>query len=346
MESSSVIFLPKLSSSRVLLYLILIFTFINYNDASPADTSAGVSESVEFDYVQRENSMVAIYIMYSISLLTLQFGSFCALYVIIRTIIRWMRVDSSLNMAQKLPFYVALSVNKQLWHGHSCEILAASFYYFAISNMLLVGSLSVLSYFRVCKTIYYELGLFDYKLFLLPIVLPVVMTIPAWKHFGANGYWCYANRASSFIPLSLFYVAIVILSTSLFCYIGISYTINVARRNADSELFLHAYKKIVGYLFIYIIQWTPVMIYVLVDNYQHRPMWEYVICFISLPLGGMLNAYRYISNEGWRTKKDVTVSSTSNTVQVQIGPTTTSNSVKSSPLINRFDPIQVSVSTN
>jgi len=263
-------------------------------------------------------------------------------------------------MAHKLPFYVALSdlaiyivltinlyypaVNKQLWDDYSCKLVAASFYYFAISNMFLVGSLSVLSYFRVCRTVYYELGWLDYKLFLFPIVLPAVITAPAWRYFGSDGYWCYTNRTSSFIPLSLLYIAIVVLSTSLICYIGITYKINVARRTTDSEVFLHAYKKIVGYLFIYIIQWTPVMVYVIADNHQHTQMWGYVICFISLPLGGMLNAYRYICNEGWWTKKEVTEvisDNSANTVQVQIGLTTIPNATKSS--INQYDPIQVSV---
>ncbi|CAG8646881.1 17039_t:CDS:2, partial [Funneliformis caledonium] len=70
------------------------------------------------------------------------------------------------------------AVNKQLWDDYSCKLVAASFYYFAISNMFLVGSLSVLSYFRVCRTVYYELGWLDYKLFLFPIVLPAVITAP------------------------------------------------------------------------------------------------------------------------------------------------------------------------
>ncbi|CAB4441934.1 unnamed protein product [Rhizophagus irregularis] len=33
-----------------------------------------------------------------------------------------------------------------------------------------------------------------------------------------------------------------------------------------------AYKKIVGYLFIYILQWTPVMVYVLIDTQQQTSM--------------------------------------------------------------------------
>src|SRR5437016_8015425 len=40
-----------------------------------------------------------------------------------------------------------------------------------------------------------------------------------------------------------------------------------------------SYKKIVGYLFIYILQWTPVMIYVIIDTQRHT--YVYNIFFFS-----------------------------------------------------------------
>src|SRR5688572_1293011 len=106
------------SPRSFLFYLIVIFTFINGNNAYPADTSvddtkpndhkSGETE-IGFDKVQQENSMAAIYVMYGISLISLQIGSLCALYVILRTLLRWIRANSTLNMAHKLPFYIALS---------------------------------------------------------------------------------------------------------------------------------------------------------------------------------------------------------------------------------------------
>ncbi|RGB40108.1 hypothetical protein C1646_739778 [Rhizophagus diaphanus] len=272
--------------------------------------------------------------MYIIILVILQIGSLSTLYVILRTFIRWKRIDFSLNMTHKLPFYMALSdliiyvaltvnlyyplANMKPWSDYSCKIVSLVFFYSSLSNMILVGCLAVLSYFRVCKTMYYELGIMDYKLFLLPVVFPALISVPAWSHFGSDQYWCYSNRSSSFIPLTLLYVDIATLTISIFCYIAISYAINV-----------------VGYLFIYILQWTPVMIYVLIDTQQQTSMWVYVVCFSSLSIGGVLNAARYISNEGWWLKKEnpEVASSTfrtdqmaSNTVTTKSGQTETVSS--------------------
>ena len=65
-----------------------------------------------------------------------------------------------------------------LWPNNSCRVIAFAFFYSSISNMILVGCLAVLSYFRVCKTLYYELGVMDYKLFVLPIAIPAVISVP------------------------------------------------------------------------------------------------------------------------------------------------------------------------
>ncbi|GBC06478.1 hypothetical protein RclHR1_06870009 [Rhizophagus clarus] len=141
--------------------------------------------------------------------------------------------------------------------------------------------------------------------------LIIYIALTAWQHFGSDVYWCYSSRDSSFIPLTLLYVDIATLTISIFCYIAISYAINVVRSRNDSgnnnnenNLFLPAYKKIVGYLFIYILQWTPVMVYIIIDSQRQTSMWVYVVCFSSLSMGGVLNAARYISNEGWWLKKE------------------------------------------
>jgi len=110
MKSLSVSNSPK----SFLFYLILTFAFINCNYAYPADTSvddevSNETSDIGFDKVQQKNSMLAIHVMYGISLISLQFGSLCSLYVILRTLLRWRRENSSLNMSHKLPFYIALS---------------------------------------------------------------------------------------------------------------------------------------------------------------------------------------------------------------------------------------------
>ncbi|CAB4494157.1 unnamed protein product [Rhizophagus irregularis] len=256
--------------------------------------------------------------MYGLDLIILQIGSLCTLYVIIRTFIRWFKQNYSLYMSHKLPFYMAFSeffvytaliinlyypaINDKQWPEQSCKIMGLMFYFFAIFNMILVGSLALITYLRVCKAMNINTGILDYKLFIFPLIVPTILCIPAWEYFGPDGYWCFQNRASSFIPLVLLYMNISILMTSLFCYIGIAHAINVSRFRNDQENFRASNKKIISYLFMFILQWTPVMVFLIFDVNKEANMWIFVICFISLPAGGIINTYRYISNEGfWNT---------------------------------------------
>src|SRR5687767_9911180 len=41
------------------------------------------------------------------------------------------------------------------------------------------------------------------------------------------------------------------------------------------------------------------MVYIIIGMESQANMWVFVICIISLPVGGILNTYRYVSNEGW-----------------------------------------------
>ncbi|RIA97266.1 hypothetical protein C1645_300876 [Glomus cerebriforme] len=214
MKSLSAPYSKISSPSRALFYLILIFIFINCNYAYPANVEPRYvvpsKGTVEFNDFKHNRSTFEIYTMYAISLIILQIGSLCTLYVILRTFLRWRRIEFSLNMAHKLPFYMALSdlaiyvtltinlyyptANMELWPEHSCKIVAFTFFYSALSNMILVGCLAILSYFRVCKTMYYELGIFDYKLFLLPIVFPALISIPVCSFIYVYSRQVFLNK--------------------------------------------------------------------------------------------------------------------------------------------------------
>jgi hypothetical protein len=49
---------------------------------------------------------------------------------------------------------------------------------------------------------------------------------------------------------------ITILLISIFCYIGIAHAINVSRFRNDQENFRTSNKKIINYLFMFILQWV------------------------------------------------------------------------------------------
>ncbi|GBC06480.1 hypothetical protein RclHR1_06870011 [Rhizophagus clarus] len=299
-------FNPKINYS-----FLLLSSFLSNNIyAVPVETS--------LDKLHNEHSNIEIHIMYGLDLILLQLGSLCTLYLIVRTFVRWFKQNYSLYMSHKLPFYMAFSefliytaliinlyypaINDRQWPEQSCKIMGLMFYFFAIFNMILVGSVAVITYLRVCKAMNIDTGVLDYKLFICPLIVPIVLSVPAWGYFGSDGYWCFQDRNSTFIPLVLLYLNIIILMTSLFCYIGIAHAINVSRFRNDEENFRTSNKKIIGYLFMFILQWTPVMVYLIFDINKEPDMWIFVICIISLPAGAILNTYRYISHESfWNT---------------------------------------------
>ena len=59
-------------------------------------------------------------------------------------------------------------------------------------------------------------------------------------------------------------------------------------------------------------------------------MWIFFVFFISLPLGGILNGYRYVSNEGWWVKpKGFTTTTTAATASTYSSPDDTPTSPSS-----------------
>lgn len=113
MKSLPVLYSKKLFPSRALFYFILIFTLINCNSAYPAKLESRDENFDDgndtFEEFTKNHSVFEIYSMYIIILVILQIGSLSTLYVILRTFLRWKRIDFSLNMTHKLPFYMALS---------------------------------------------------------------------------------------------------------------------------------------------------------------------------------------------------------------------------------------------
>src|SRR5437016_4379501 len=112
MKSLSVFCTSKLFSSRALFYSILIFTFLNCNYAYPANVEPRdvnpEEGNIGFDKFKQNHSITEIYFIYGTSLLSLQFGTLCTLYIMLRTFLRW-KAGFSIGMAHKLPFYMAIS---------------------------------------------------------------------------------------------------------------------------------------------------------------------------------------------------------------------------------------------
>ncbi|CAG8545424.1 11201_t:CDS:2 [Dentiscutata erythropus] len=63
-------------------------------------------------------------------------------------------------------------------------------------------------------------------------------------------------------------------------------------------------RKIIAYILIFLIEWTPTTIYLIAQMFQYENIWIYTGSVIFINLGGIGNAILYISYEGWTNKYD------------------------------------------
>ncbi|CAG8772253.1 33374_t:CDS:2, partial [Racocetra persica] len=64
-----------------------------------------------------------------------------------------------------------------------------------------------------------------------------------------------------------------------------------------SRVELIATRKIIGYILIYLIQWTPVLIYVVGETVHYNTLWINVIAIATINFGGIGNMTTYMINE-------------------------------------------------
>ncbi|CAG8472963.1 16416_t:CDS:2 [Dentiscutata heterogama] len=109
----------------------------------------------------------------------------CTVYVIIRTMSRWKTTKRSLPMALRgFPLFEG-----RPWPTDDCRLIGGVTFFLVSCNMILVGSLAMLTFLRICRKWYIDLGKCDYKLFAFLISLSFVFTMAGIQSFGASKYW-------------------------------------------------------------------------------------------------------------------------------------------------------------
>ncbi|KAG9286626.1 hypothetical protein G9A89_005394 [Geosiphon pyriformis] len=225
-------------------------------------------------------------------------------------------------MAYKLPLYIALpgkhirkclnevliikampAFKKEIWDPPYCTIIGGAMYWLIISNMVLVGTIALATWLRVYLTLSFDFGRFDYKIWIMAILIPCGFYIPMWDSFGADGFWCYTSQENYTIPLILMGVNLLVLSSSSYFYIGLlgkikSIELSKMGENRSAKVA----QKIIAYLFIFLCQWIPALVYFIPSAFGYHETWTYYIIVFSLPLGGILNGIQYMVNEGWYDK--------------------------------------------
>ena len=196
--------------------------------------------------------------------------------------------------------------------------------------MTLVGLLAFLTYLRICRKMYIDLGRFDYKGALFVLTTSSIYSIISIPSYDAGKYWCFTNNTSArILPILTLILNFTILIITIFSYSFILREINSIRfinenskereRERERERsdensyedgnnnFLNrtrsmltrsgsngsknnnnndknskkiepiVVRKIIGYVLIFIIQWTLPMIYVLGQIINYDPLWVYLI---------------------------------------------------------------------
>ncbi|RUS19154.1 hypothetical protein BC937DRAFT_87922 [Endogone sp. FLAS-F59071] len=270
------------------------------------------------------------------------------LYVMLRTYIRWRRAGLS-SMAHRLPFYLScldfflyflyngngLPVITQ---GHTleetaCKFVSGSIFYTVCVNMMLAGTTSVVTYLRVCRQIYFDLGKYDWRFLAFCVCIPLAATCIAIPSFGSDTYWCYANRKSKVIAVINLLLIFSVLVVACICYFCVITAVSRSKAQAMgvtevprklTSVENKAIKKIISYVMyalkfqelptqniaqslltpfpclsrVFVLNWSPSVPYVIGQVVDWAPFNLYVVTMLANCWGGILNALQYMLNEG------------------------------------------------
>ncbi|CAJ0827935.1 7112_t:CDS:10 [Entrophospora sp. SA101] len=231
----------------------------------------------------------------------------------------WLRNTKigSLGAVFPLPISIHPAIFVENWPEPYCSIISGGFFFVTVTNIFMVGVIALMSWLVVCVGIQQpNYGRFDYKLFIVPIGSAICSTIVARPTFRSDEFWCYTSDEFTTIPKFLLAIDFIILVLTLFCYVSIIVRINSAELNNTNRSFLIASRKIVGYLTMYIIQWTPLMSYVIADILDQEYASVFFISVNFIAFGGILNMIQYVINEGWVNENKSGLSSLSSSTEL------------------------------
>ncbi|KAF0421511.1 putative g-protein coupled receptor 21 [Gigaspora margarita] len=239
----------------------------------------------------------------------------CIIYILARNLTRWWVTEGSLPMAHRA--YSA--IHGETLQGVGCKIVGGITFFCVATNMALVGLLSLTTYLRICKKYFFNMGIYDYKFFSIILLISLTLTLIGVKDYGPNKFWCYSAPNDPITPLITTAMIFLIMIVTFFCYIMTLFEVNIQQNKirklgSDSVSFsrrleLIIARKIIGYILIFIIEWTPTMIYFIAQMLQYDNMWIYTAAVVAINFGGVGNAIVYIIYENWTNKYDTSLKS-------------------------------------
>ncbi|GBC00579.1 hypothetical protein RclHR1_00390033 [Rhizophagus clarus] len=336
------------SSFRIILFISSFLYIIPKNNA--------------FQINQSYDAKTEFYVAMVIPLTFLSLNLLGTFYIFYRTYLRWKYECKVISLSHRFPFYIAITdflysstelinysypasnkskfLNKEAitWPSPVCEIIGFYVVIFVCLNVFLVGAISITTWLRVVQEYYYELGKYDYKIWLPIIFLSLIFPLSAINSYGAQKYryvtcliMYYASndqpRDIQYLQLLLylscgtkvgqnamaalfFIIVILTLLTIIFCYIHILRTIHNIKEDNSSTASSHSnlihlnnierktLKKVLTYILVFILQYVPILIYNVFKFLKIQNLVINTIASSVICFGGMGNVIQYICNEG------------------------------------------------
>ncbi|RGB31266.1 hypothetical protein C1646_764260 [Rhizophagus diaphanus] len=326
--------LDKLSMNFPFL-LILPLLFINVEaDGDRLDTPDNINN-------------FRLIVGFSLTLIIL--GWFGCIYVFYRIYKQWLLSKKRLAMIYRLPFYTACSdflinfnfftnmihtaIYAQVWDDAPCKVIGAFNWAFLTINLCFYVVIAIITYFRVCREIYFHYGKYDYKLWLYVLAGSSALQVLNIQNNGKRDYWCAAKSGQINSAIILFSTIGIVLIVILFCYLSIlrkiyfhindSSTSSSSNHNDDdnvrsavienhTEIERRAAKKILSYTAMFMLQWIPMLISQGARLVENEEPWVYIMGTIGRSFGGVGNVIQFIINEGFIVKTNINISDDNN----------------------------------
>ncbi|KAJ3268877.1 hypothetical protein HDV01_002135 [Terramyces sp. JEL0728] len=270
--------------------------------------------------------MPGYYYVYGIGWPLMQLGFLGSIYILFRAWNRY-RLRGSCPAQVRFPMYIAITdimlyvghMNNQgyglIW-GHTrpqnlgCQMAAAYVAFGIFCNMAITTSIAVNSYLIICRDWHINTGAWDWKIIAVCGTFAFIFAAigapfsgPCLCYFKITGTKALAWIMGS-IEVGLFNI------TAACFFLVIKKIDSLTMATAQSEMMpstmdgkpaaapkidrkAELKRRTVKKTMFYIIN------YVVGHLFDYRPDWVFVLVNISINLGGILNVFSYIFNEGW-----------------------------------------------
>jgi hypothetical protein len=243
-------------------------------------------------------------------------------------------MKGNLTLALRCPLYLAITdlfahafalgnflvpiVTGHLVSDPFCRLLGAGLSFFAGANMMVTALITVLAFFSVCKDKKIDIGKYDWKLIVTIVFTMVIIIAVSFPSFGPDGIWCFCSIEgenpillyfATYFPSAMF-LALCLFSIYIMVYLRRNeneliekkdHIMNFQKvRKEYKMLQVRMLRKQMVYVLFYVIQWGPVLPYMIRRTTSFIPeesLFVVLTLSISMNLGGVLNLIGLVINE-------------------------------------------------